>query len=183
MPTPKIAITGGIAEGKSTVLGYCRDAGTAVCSVDEVARSIFDSEPVQAGLARLLGQPFPIARADVRKAIVASPVVRRALNHLTHPLLLDAIRRSDATVFEVPLLVETCLIGEFDQIWVVTCGPEEQLKRLSERIGREDATALIRTQLPTTVKTPFADAIIRTNAEERNVQRYVLGLLDFRSSI
>lgn len=179
MPIPRVAITGGIAEGKSTVLGYCRDAGYPVCSVDELARTVFDSDPVQTGLAKLLGQPFPIMRADVRKAIVASPVVRRALNHLTHPLLLDAIHKSDAAVFEVPLLVETCLLGEFDRIWVVTCGPEQQLERLSQRIGPQDAKALIETQLPTRAKTPFADAIVRTNEPEHNVKRYVLGLLNF----
>ncbi len=179
MPTPRIAITGGIAEGKSTILGYCREEGFNTCSVDDLARTVFDSDPVQTGLAKLLGQPFPIMRADVRKAIGASPLVRRALNHLTHPLLLDALRKSNATIIEVPLLVETCLLGEFDRIWVVTCGRVEQVARLSQRVGREDAEALIKTQLPSNAKTPFADAIIRTNEAEQNVKRYVLGLLKF----
>lgn len=174
----KIGITGGIAEGKSTVLAYCREAGYPVCSMDDLARSMFGNRDIQAGLAILFRKTAEhLDRDDVRRAIADNPKLRRGLNRLMHPRLLAALRASDAMIIEVPLLIETCLMSEFGRIWVVTCGPEEQRRRLAERMGEEQAEHLLRMQLPTLAKTPFADAIIRTNEPEEAVMRNVLGLL------
>lgn len=170
----RIAITGGIAEGKSTVLGYLRDEGFHVASADEIARRVFESDTVQLALASLLGHSGPVAPSEMRHALSASSGTRRAVNRLLHPLILDALERERAEFFEVPLLVETCLQGRFDRVWVVSCGPEEQLRRLTERLGdAEKATALIGLQLPTKVKCAFADEIVRTNSPEDRVKASV----------
>lgn len=181
MPTlnRKIAITGGIAEGKSTVLAYCAEAGHSICSLDEVAKSMFGSRDIQSGMAMLFGKSSDhFARDDVRKAIATNPTLRRGLNRLMHPRLLAALRASEASIYEVPLLIETCLVGEFNRIWVVTCGAEEQRKRLVERVGVDQAYSIQRMQLPTSAKVPFADAIIRTNEPENSVKATVFGLLE-----
>jgi dephospho-CoA kinase len=169
----RVAITGGIAEGKSTVLGYLSDAGFAVESSDRLAAEIFRSGPVQAGVATLLGIAPPVPPEALRTAL-GDDSVRRGVNALTHPLILEAIDSSPATFFEVPLLVEACLQGLFERVWVVTCGPQEQLRRLAARLGSEAAaTALIRTQLTSRAKLPFADRLIRTNQDGFAVMRSV----------
>jgi dephospho-CoA kinase len=174
----RIAITGGIAEGKSTVLGYCKLAGYETLSADEVARDVFEANGVQGALAELLGCEPPVSRQALRTAIQADPEVRRSVNAITHPQILARMTESSARFVEVPLLIETCLHPEFDHIWVVTCGLEEQLTRLSTRIGEAEAKALIATQLPSSAKTPFADLIIRTNQPERSVCTYVLSQVE-----
>lgn len=170
----RIAITGGIAEGKSTVLGYLRDMGYSTASSDAIARQVFAQEATQEAIAALLGVPAPVAPEKLGEAISASHAVRRAVNRITHPLILAAIDREKAQFIEVPLLIETCLYGFFDRVWVVTCGREEQLRRLTLRLGSEKAaSAFLRTQLPSEVKSAFADEIIRTNPPEEIVNSLV----------
>lgn len=169
----RIAVTGGIAEGKSTVAGYLKDLGYSVASSDEVGREVFRTESVQHALAKLLGVAAPVDPALVR-ARLDDPAIRRSVNAITHPEIVRRIRSDRAEVFEIPLLVETCLQGEFDRVWVVTCGEEEQLRRLTVRLGNSDeARKQIATQLPTRAKIAFADSVIRTNRGESSVMRSV----------
>jgi dephospho-CoA kinase len=169
----RIAITGGISEGKSTVLAYLRDEGYTVESADVIARNVFELPETQAAIAELLQVPAPISAGQVRERM-ADAAFRRALNRMTHPRILSDLRSSKAAFVEVPLLIEACLQAEFDRIWVVTCGAREQLRRLAERLGDEAAAqALIGTQLTSHVKSTFADAIVRTNRDEPTVMRCV----------
>jgi dephospho-CoA kinase len=172
----KLAVTGGVAEGKSTVVSYLTEAGYKAVSADDLAREAFQTEPVQSVLRELVsGDPTPDA---VREAMVSSDDVRRQVNRTLHPAILERIRRSDADVFEVPLLIETCIQGLFDRTWVVTCGPEEQLRRLADRLGGTDeARAFLSVQLPTRAKLPFADRIVRTNSNRDTVRSYVVGAI------
>lgn len=85
---------------------------------------------------------------------------------------------SGAQAFEVPLLVESCSQWLFDQVWLATCGPEEQLRRLTARVGDERlARQISASQLSSTVKMAFSDEIFRTNEPEPSVKSKVLGCL------
>ena len=170
----RVAVTGGIAEGKSTVMGYLRSLGESTVSADQIAREVFESEEVQSALSERLGLALPLDRDRVRIAISRDIELRRWLNAVTHPKILDQIEVSSAHWFEVPLLFEACLQARFHSIWVVTCGAAEQRSRLVQRLG-DDAAArsLIAAQLPTEVKIAFADEIIRTNQSEAAVLEIV----------
>lgn len=173
----KLAITGGIAEGKSTVLGYLRDLGYAVGSSDEIARAVLLTEVVQDGLRQILSMEGPVTPEDLRARIWADSSLRRSVNRLMHPEILRSIESSEAQVLEVPLLIEACLQGRFDRVWVVTCGPEEQRRRLLERAGSERTVDdILSTQLPSEMKAAFADVIVRTNRPPRDVQRFVAAM-------
>ncbi len=91
------------------------------------------------------------------------------MNRILHPILLQRMLEANADFIEVPLLIETCIQGLFDEVWVVSCDPDEQLRRLSLRVGMPEALKLIRSQLPTSAKLPFADFIVRTNEPETSV--------------
>lgn len=171
----RIAITGGVAEGKSTVVGYLAESGLKVESSDRIAGEVFEQAEVQAELARLLGIPAPVTKESVRIAIAGHPGVRRAVNALMHPRIRERMRASEASVFEVPLLYEAVLQGEYDRVWVVTCGPQEQLRRLVARLGDEGiARRLQATQLGSRVKCAICDRIIRTNLPPPAVRDLVL---------
>ena len=180
----RIAITGGIAEGKSTVLNYVRMAGYETQSSDSIAHQVFCSDPVQSHLASSLGLSRPISREAVRSLISADVKARKALNDLMHPLIWEAIAHSSSTFIEVPLLVEAALYLKFERVWVVTCGPIQQQQRMIQRIRSKgdlsldaaelETQRLLALQLPTCVKCFFADRIIRTNGSESDVQKYVL---------
>ncbi|HRI44915.1 MAG TPA: dephospho-CoA kinase [Fimbriimonadaceae bacterium] len=173
----RLAITGGIAEGKSTVLGYLAAEGVTVVSADEVAREVFDEPDIRSAIAASLGLKgdAPDFRDVVRSRIAAEPAARLALNSIMHREVLRRLldhEHQENTAFEVPLLIETCIQRHFDRTWLVTCGGEEQLRRLATRLGDEaEARAMIAMQLPSRVKVAFADRIIRTDQPPSIVHR------------
>lgn len=170
----RVAITGGVAEGKSTVLSYLHDLGWATDSADTIAADVLTSPDVQAELTEEFSLKAPATAETLRPLVFRDPAKRRILNKITHPRILAKMRESTADFMEVPLLIESCLQGEFDKVWVVTCGPEEQLRRLTERLQSEEkARAIIASQLPTRVKIPFADLVVRTNQPPEDVFRFV----------
>jgi len=168
------AITGGIAEGKSTVLSILSDMGYKTLSADASARELFDDPDVNRQLAEAAGVRGGIGPLDLRRAISGDPAVRRSVNRIMHPLVMNRIRSQQADFVEIPLLLEACLQGQFECIWVVTCGIGEQMNRLALRYGdRSEAEALIATQLRTTAKIPFADVVLRTNCPLEAVRRHI----------
>ncbi|MBS1716599.1 MAG: dephospho-CoA kinase [Armatimonadetes bacterium] len=168
----RIAITGGIAEGKSTVLGYCQALGLSCESADVLAKDVFVSPIVKEFLTSEFGH-LP-ERREVLIRVGMDHDFRRKLNRRMHPEILRALQRSNAQVLEVPLLIESCLQGQFSKVWVVTCGPDEQMRRLVDREGDAQAARhLIASQLPTRAKVPFADRVIRTDCPEDTVKSVV----------
>jgi dephospho-CoA kinase len=165
----RVAITGGIAEGKSAVLGVVAERGLPVFSADAFAREVFLEPETQRMLTGWLGQPP--TPAALREAMTLDPALRRSVNRWMHPRVLDRILAEPHGYFEVPLLLEACLQSHFGRIWGVTCGAEEQARRLRARYGPEtDVEAILATQLPTRVKLAFSHEIIRTNAPPEAVR-------------
>ncbi len=174
------AITGGIAEGKSTVLGFLATAGYRVASADEVAREVFQHIDIQEELRLRLGVTD---RNALRERLGLDPEARRILNHVMHAPVWEALSRTGAEVVEIPLLIETVLHPRCAGVWVVTCGEAEQYRRLMGRLGDEVLVRrLLQTQLSTRVKAMFADRIIESNLPEPQVRREVLDAAahDFR---
>jgi len=168
----RIAITGGIGEGKSTVLAMLAEMGFATASSDAVAREIFAEPATQASVARMTGLPQPIDPKALRAALADSEEVRRSLNRLMHPRVVERMASHEATFFEVPLLIEVASLRRYDATWVVTCGPEEQRRRLLDRYADlAHVERILSTQLPTPAKIPFADLVIRTNEPLATVRR------------
>jgi dephospho-CoA kinase len=168
----KAALTGGVAEGKTTVLRMLSEAGLKTGSADEVARDVFEDPFTQGLIEERLGLPGPLDRARLRALIASDPDKRRALNEVVHPEIFARLLEAGADVVEVPLLIETCLQSSFRRVWVVTCGRQEQVRRLTERLGDERrAEDMVSSQLPTPVKCAFADRIVRTDRPLGDVYR------------
>ncbi len=177
-PVP-LAVTGGIAEGKSTVLQMLADLGWRTLSADQVAAEVRARPEVQRDLPRTLGLPSLNDRVALREVLATEPALRRALNLQLHQLIWDEILAREPEAVEVPLLVETALTGACERIWVVTCRASEQRRRLLERLGDERAVdQILQAQLPSRAKCAFADAVIRTNSPIESVREIVERLAD-----
>lgn len=168
------AVTGGIAEGKSTVMGYLAELGFRTLSADSLARDVFLDRYVNRLIAETVGVGTAIDSRELREVLFQSQSARRAVNRIMHPRIVEAMMRSGADFVEVPLLIETCLQGVFDSVWVVTCGYDEQKKRLLLRYGQTASVdQIVGAQLPSEVKIAFADVVIRTNCSHEAVRRYI----------
>jgi dephospho-CoA kinase len=168
----RVAITGGIADGKSTVCSTLSDLEQSVVSADDVVAQLYERDEiidrVRSSFVDGVVVEDRINRSALREAIAKNPDKRGTLNAIFHPAVMRQILRDTETegvaFAEIPLLIETATQGWFDEVWVVSAGATEQRRRLVERLKSErDADAMLSTQLPTAAKIPFADRVIRTN--------------------
>jgi dephospho-CoA kinase len=133
----RIAITGGVADGKTTVLRIFESLGAQTVSSDQlVAALLAPGTEVWEQLIREFGQAIIAADgALVRERLAAlafgDPVARRRLNQIMHPAVVRALQAqlrahepSLTPIFvEVPLLIEVALQGSFDAVVVVQATP------------------------------------------------------------
>jgi dephospho-CoA kinase len=184
----RIAITGGVADGKTTVLRIFESLGAQTVSSDQlVAALLAPGTEVWEQLIREFGQAIIAADgALVRERLAAlafgDPVARRRLNQIMHPAVVRALQAqlrahepSLTPIFvEVPLLIEVALQGSFDAVVVVQATPALQRQRLIARgVPPQRARQILQAQLPTRCKTVFADWVIRTHCSLEQVEAQV----------
>ena len=139
--TVRIGLTGPIGCGKSTVAGWLGERpGVVVIDADRVAREVVEpGEPaLDAVLARfgpdVLRDDGSLDRAALGRIVFADPAALRDLEAITHPAvrprILAAIDRAAAdgaaaVVIEAIQLVEGGLAELCDEVWLVTCDPDD----------------------------------------------------------
>jgi dephospho-CoA kinase len=173
-----VALTGGIATGKSVVTAVLEKHGCFIHSADRVARNLMKpGSPAWQKIVDHFGSPIlnpdrTINRSELAAIIFSSKKERLFINRLIHPLVLEkkkqTIRRLSRKgshkifVSEAALTIESGFAGFFDRIVVVTCSPQIQLQRLMERdkISRQEAWKKIRSQMPSAQKMNQADYVI-----------------------
>ncbi|PPF12372.1 dephospho-CoA kinase [Rathayibacter sp. AY1G1] len=173
-----VALTGGIASGKSTVARRLAEHGAVVVDADVLAREVVEpGEPALAAIAERFGPS--VIRADgaldrpALGAIVFSDAAARAdLNAITHPavtlrsqrLFAEAAEADPAAVvvYDVPLLAEGRGAGEFDEVVVVHAPQHLRIERLVALRGltEEEARARVSSQASDEERLALADVVI-----------------------
>lgn len=187
----KVALTGGIASGKSYVLARFAALGAPVIDADRVARDVVEpGRPARDALRLRFGPEVFDADGRLDRRRLAALVfddddARSDLEAIVHPpvrAVIDEWFRNPpggATrpfgVACIPLLFETGRAGDFDRVVVTACSPETQLARLTARDGLspEDGRKRLAAQLPTGVRTAGADFVIRTEGSLAETDRQV----------
>jgi len=182
----RIAITGGVAEGKTTVLQLFQQRGGQTISSDALVASLLRpgtdlwSQLVEEFGETILSEGGELDRVRLAMLAFGETRLRRRLNQLLHPAIVEAMRAlmhetyAPALFIEVPLLIEVGLQDEFDRIVVVQATPALQKARLIARgVPPKLARQILRAQLPTRAKVPFADWIIRTHRSLAEVEQQV----------
>ncbi|MBR2355900.1 MAG: dephospho-CoA kinase [Kiritimatiellae bacterium] len=156
---PHIALTGGIACGKSLAAKMLNDLGVETLDADDIVHELL---------------PDPAERRRVAAEVFTDPAKRRALERRLHPQVrarlfawLDAPRADSAPprVAVVPLLYEAGWEGDFDLVGCVASARETQLERMIAARGysREEALGRLAAQLPVEDKAARADFVIRND--------------------
>jgi dephospho-CoA kinase len=175
----RIALTGGIATGKSYCTAAFGHMGVAVIDADVLAREAV--APGTRGLDAVASRfgPAVIAadgsldRPALGRIVFSDAKARRDLEAIVHPEVYRRIRdwfanlsaRTRLALADIPLLFETGQQHDFDTVIVCACAPAEQLRRLVGRDGlsEADARARIAAQLPIDEKAARADYVIWTD--------------------
>ncbi|CAN5375949.1 hypothetical protein BH11ARM2_BH11ARM2_02740 [soil metagenome] len=165
-----IALTGGIATGKSTVLRALENLGARTVSADAIVRAMYEEPWVQDRLAAITGLANPILPRDAAPIILGNPEKMRRYGAIFHQPALERILASGADVAEVPLLVESCSMGLFERVWGTVCAPEAQYERLIARLhDPEAAKRFLDAQFSSRVKAAFCETVIRTDEPFQHV--------------
>lgn len=185
--TIRVALTGGIATGKSHVRAAIERLGVPTIDADTLARDVVaPGSPGLAAVVRRFGPSFLDASGALNRRALADvvfrdPDARKDLEGIIHP---DVRRRMDdwfesleaAThpfaVADIPLLYETQRQGEFDAVIVAACQADTQLRRLMTRdaLSEADARQRVAAQLPIDEKVRRADFVIRTDGSHAETE-------------
>jgi dephospho-CoA kinase len=192
----KVALTGGIATGKSYVLDRVRGHGVPCLDADVLAHGVTKAgtEATTAIAARfgpaILEPDGSIDRKALGAIVFEDETARRALEAIVHPAVYRSIAAglrafelmgSQLAVVDVPLLYETAHERDFDRVIVTACSVDRQLQRLLTRgMSEMEARRRLSAQLPTEDKAARADYVIRTDGSleetDRQVERILHGL-------
>lgn len=161
-PAPMlVALTGGVASGKTSVSDRLAESGVPVVDTDRIARQVVApgspglEEVVKAFGTEILDSTGGLDRRALREMIFAHPQQRTRLERILHPLIekeaRQQIARLDDTpyvVLVVPLLVESGLFGDAERVVVVDLPEALQIERLLERDGvdRQQAESMLSAQ-------------------------------------
>lgn len=190
-----VALTGGIACGKSTVAQMLKQCGAYIVDADEISRGL--TAPGGAGLKevrRVFGPEVfapdgTLDRAALGQIVFGNDGARHKLNAALHPLIRQEMERqtqagmecgAQVVVLDVPLLFEAGMQDMAQLVACVHCPEEIQILRMKSRNGysREEALSRIRSQWPLSEKMRLSDLLISTNQPLEDLRHQVQSLYE-----
>ena len=152
-----VALTGGIASGKSTVARRLAEHGAVVVDADRLAREVVEpGEPALEAIAERFGASMiredgTLDRPALGAVIFSDAAARADLNAITHPAVTERSQRLFAeagaadpaavVVYDVPLLAEGRGSAEFDEVVVVHAPQQTRIERLIALRGLSETEA------------------------------------------
>ncbi len=190
-PYPVVALTGGVASGKSTVARYLASKGVPTVSADALVKDVYALPETLAWLARtapdMLGPDGKPDFPRLRKRTFEDADFKRSLSEWIYPRLAAAFERVERAmpqtpswlVYEIPLLYELGMENLFDAVVVSWAPRDTQRTRLLKRDGcaPEVADAMLDQQMPLDAKKSRADLVYDNSAERAGEDEASLGAL------
>jgi len=188
-----VALTGGVASGKSTVLKMFMRLGAFGIDCDVLSRDALRPctsawwSVVKAFGKDILRRDLEIDRPKLREIVFSDEEKRRTLERIVHPEVrrmlkerLNAIKtltaeeRGVLVVVDVPLLFELGMQSEFERVIVVYASEAVRLRRLLQRgFSREIAMKIMRAQMPLEEKAKHADFVIYNEDSKEETEKEV----------
>ncbi|WP_194395602.1 dephospho-CoA kinase [Microbacterium atlanticum] len=177
---PLVALTGGIASGKSTVARRLAGHGAVVVDADQIVREVQSpGSAVLAAIAREFGAGMlrpdgSLDRAALGSRVFGDDAAIARLNAIVHPAVrTESARRfaeafaadpSAVVVYDVPLLVEARVDDPWELVVVAHAPAAVRARRLVELRGltQAEAEARIGSQVPDEARLRVADVVIDT---------------------
>ena len=195
----RIALTGGIATGKSYVLQCFRERGVPCLDADALAHGVTTSgtEATAAIVERFGGDVLDstgaVDRHKLAQIVFADPSARRDLEAIVHPAVYRAIaaglrafellEHSPLAVADIPLLYETGHAADFHRVIVTTCARALQISRLRDRgLSELEAEQRLAAQMSAEEKAARGDYVIRTDGPFENTSAQVDKILKILKS-
>lgn len=186
----KIAITGNIGTGKSSVIKILKSLDKDVINVDEINSLLLEKDQLgyHALIARFgdlfLDDSKAIDKRKMASIIFSDDNMKKQVEDVLHPLLKDCVEKymigKTCDVFvEVPILFEAGWQSMFDEIWLVTTSKDIVLRRLQEyrHMSYEDALARYNSQMSQELKIELSQVILNNDGDEITLYQQVVKAL------
>jgi dephospho-CoA kinase len=186
----RVALTGGIASGKTTVANLFADLGVPLVDSDLIAREVV--EPGQPALGAVvaafgpdvLGTDGRLDRRRLREIIFADPAARVRLESILHPAIRAEMDRQSASaqgpyhLLVIPLLAEGSGRDRADRVLVVDVPESLQIERLMARdsVSRAQAEASLRAQASRAARLEIADDVVLNTGRIEDLRSQVAEL-------
>lgn len=186
----RIALTGSIGMGKSTVAKMFERAGVPLFDADAVVHKL---QAPGGGLVEKIAERFPgcvrsgtLDRECLAQIVLADPGKLSMLEGIVHPEVraardefMAAHGVAPALLFEIPLLFETGSENDFDKVVVVSAPAEVQRARVLERTGMTVAkfVSILARQMSDTEKRARADFVVETGTDLSTTESQVRDIL------
>uniref|UniRef100_A0A182JIE8 Dephospho-CoA kinase domain-containing protein n=1 Tax=Anopheles atroparvus TaxID=41427 RepID=A0A182JIE8_ANOAO len=191
-----VALTGGIASGKSTVSRIFRENGVPIIDADAIARKVVEpGRPAWHKIKATFGEAVfdadsgELNREALGRLIFDDVEKRRLLNEITHPEIHRIIYKEviksfflghNFVVLDLPLLFETrVMLHYIHKIITVTCEEDIQVTRLMDRSHYTEAEAKkrIKSQMPLEQKCEQSHFVIENSGTLRDTEEQTLQIL------
>ena len=182
----KVALTGGIGSGKSTVAEMLQECGAIVIDSDQLSRDVIERgtpgyESVLAEFGDEILTDGEINRAALAEIVFKDQKKRELLEGIIHPLVRDRaeslmrnVPNNSIVVNQIPLLVETDGAKRFDYIITVSASEDVRRKRLIERGMKEyEIAKRLQAQVDDLAREAIADHVLTNNGSLDDLQRSV----------
>ena len=190
MPSPVIGLTSGIAGGKDTAASLFAQYDIERVDADEIARRITALDtPLAEEIIRHFGEEYrrrdsSLNRNKLRRRVFSARADRQWLESLLHPPIQEELKRalnkckSPYNLLLSPLILETAQFLLCHKIIVIKIGTELQIMRACKRdkISKEEAQAIIASQMPLSEKIRKADYILDNNGTRAGLAKQVSSL-------
>ena len=185
MAKMKVAITGGIGSGKSTVVEILLGLGFEVTSCDEITKQLYKKRSVLKGLKKI----FPDAisgiiklKADKKKiahAVFNSVAKKDQLESYLHPLIMKQVfivldrARGDMAFAEVPLLFESGLETQFDKVLIITRDRKARIESVMARsnLSEQEVIDRINSQIDYDLLDKTAYYVVENNGTKEQLEK------------
>jgi len=181
----KVALTGGIASGKSLASEHFASLGVPVIDADRVARELVEpGRPALAAIVEYFGPAIltvdgALDRRALRQRIFADAEARRALEAILHPAIhqrmqeLAKAAHGPYLVQVIPLLAESDFDWKQDRVLLIDCPETLQRQRLMARDGcsAEQAEAILASQATREQRRRIADNILVNDGDTRTLRQ------------
>ncbi len=179
----KIGVTGSAGSGKSLVCQGFKNLGLVTLDCDKIARQVVEPGQKAYGVvvscfgSDVVKKDKTLDRARMRDLVVNRPDLRRQLESLLHPLIIEEMvlqmgaavyEQEPACAVEVPLLFELGMENEFDVTIAVVATQSSLLERISKRdnVSMESAGKMLDLQMAQVEKIKHADHVIENKGRQ-----------------
>tara|TARA_Y100000591_G_C21712256_1_gene634174 strand:+ start:317 stop:883 length:567 start_codon:yes stop_codon:yes gene_type:complete len=182
----KIGITGSLASGKSTASKILLSRNRALFSADTIVKKLYKNNRFKNLISKKLRiKKSSTIKSQIRKMILEKKINLKKLGTIIHPLVRKEMRKfvrqnkkKDVLLFEIPLLIESKLMKNFDTVIFIKSKKTTRLKRFLKKGGKKNLFNILNNkQLSDSQKIKFCEHVVVNEKNKDILKKKLLAII------